>query len=382
MRLKYVCDILDEKRKPIPANQRNQDADVLYDYYGASGRIDTIDGFTIDDHVMLVGEDGANLKLRNLPLVYEVTGKAWINNHAHILKPKTENCFRFVFHAIENEDINSFITGSAQPKLSQENLKNIQIPHPSYDEQCRIADFLDKKCAEIDSLTADVQKEIETLQEYRRSLITEAVTKGLDPNVEMKDSGIPWLGLVPAEWKTSKVKYVAQISTIRALTNDGYIGLENIESWTGKIIESNVDPTGDSIAFKKGDVLFGKLRPYLAKSFVADKDGCGSTEFLVMHPRQIESCYLGYVNKCKPYVDMINESTYGAKMPRANSSFIGNMAVPLPDIKTQLLISAFLDKKCAEIDSVIETKQKQLETLAEYRKSLIYEYVTGKKEVV
>ena len=88
LRLKNVAEILDQFRKPITADQRNQDADVLYDYYGASGVIDKIDGYTIDDHVMLIGEDGANLRMRNLPLMYEVNGKAWINNHAHILKPK------------------------------------------------------------------------------------------------------------------------------------------------------------------------------------------------------------------------------------------------------------------------------------------------------
>ena len=88
LRLKNVADILDQFRKPITTDQRNQDADILYDYYGASGVIDKIDGYTIDDHVMLIGEDGANLRMRNLPLMYEVNGKAWINNHAHILKPK------------------------------------------------------------------------------------------------------------------------------------------------------------------------------------------------------------------------------------------------------------------------------------------------------
>lgn len=175
-RLKEVAQILDEYRKPITADLRNQDAEILYDYYGASGVIDKIDGYTIDDHVMLIGEDGANLKMRNLPLMYEVNGKAWINNHAHILKPYLNMDFYYLFYCLESLDINPYITGSAQPKLSQENLKNIQLPVPPIEEQRQIADYLDKKCAEIDKLIAIKQQKIETLTEYKKSLIYEYVT--------------------------------------------------------------------------------------------------------------------------------------------------------------------------------------------------------------
>ena len=175
-RLKEVAKILDEFRKPITADLRNQDAEVLYDYYGASGIIDRIDGYTIDDHVMLIGEDGANLKMRNLPLMYEVNGKAWINNHAHILKPNLNMDFYYLFYCLESLDINPYITGSAQPKLSQEKLKNIQLPVPSLEEQQQIAAYLDKKCAKIDKLIAIKQKKIETLTEYKKSLIYEYVT--------------------------------------------------------------------------------------------------------------------------------------------------------------------------------------------------------------
>lgn len=175
-RLKEVAQILDEYRKPITADLRNQEADVLYDYYGASGVIDKIDGYTIDDHVMLIGEDGANLRMRNLPLMYEVKGKAWINNHAHILKPNADMNFYYLFYCLESLDINPYITGSAQPKLSQENLKNILLPVPPISEQQQIAEYLDTKCAEIDELISIKQQKIEKLTEYKKSLIYEYVT--------------------------------------------------------------------------------------------------------------------------------------------------------------------------------------------------------------
>ena len=154
IKLKYICSILDQYRKPISADKRSQSGSILYDYYGASGAIDKIDDYTIDDHVMLIGEDGANLRMRNLPLMYEVNGKAWINNHAHILKPTERVDFYYLFYALEGLDINPYITGSAQPKLSQEKLQNIWVPLPDFEEQQEIATYIRSKCAEIDKLIA------------------------------------------------------------------------------------------------------------------------------------------------------------------------------------------------------------------------------------
>ncbi len=176
IKLKYVCEVLDQYRSPITADQRNQNAETLYDYYGASGAIDKIDGYTIDDHVMLIGEDGANLKMRNLPLMYEVNGKAWINNHAHILRPIACMDFYYLLFALEALDINPYITGSAQPKLSQDNLKNIWLPVPSRDEQKEIAEFIREKTAKIDGLINKKKQYLNELESYKKSLIYEYVT--------------------------------------------------------------------------------------------------------------------------------------------------------------------------------------------------------------
>lgn len=176
LRLKQIAYVLDEFRKPISAEMRNQEAEVLYDYYGASGVIDQIDGYTIDDHVMLIGEDGANLRMRNLPLMYEVNGKAWINNHAHIIKPKSDIDFYYLFYALEALDINPYITGSAQPKLNQENLKNIWLPIPTISEQVEIAEYIKKNITRIESLIVIKQHKIEKLNQYKKSVIYEYVT--------------------------------------------------------------------------------------------------------------------------------------------------------------------------------------------------------------
>ena len=176
IKLKYICSILDQYRKPISADKRSQSGSILYDYYGASGAIDKIDDYTIDDHVMLIGEDGANLRMRNLPLMYEVNGKAWINNHAHILKPTERVDFYYLFYALEGLDINPYITGSAQPKLSQEKLQNIWVPLPDFEEQQEIAIYIRSKCAEIDGVIAKKELLVKELESYKKSLIYEVVT--------------------------------------------------------------------------------------------------------------------------------------------------------------------------------------------------------------
>lgn len=195
-------------------------------------------------------------------------------------------------------------------------------------------------------------------------------------NREMSISEEPWINLVPSNWGDNKIKYVAPIHNERAEANNGYIGLENIESWTGKIIPSDSVATGDSVAFRKNDVLFGKLRPYLAKSVLAEKDGCGSTELLVMRPEKINPNYLKYIFLSKTFVDRVDVSTYGAKMPRANNAFIGNLRIPLPPEKEQHAIVTYLDAKCSAIDEAIERHKKIIEKMEEYRTAIISVSVT------
>lgn len=265
-----------------------------------------------------------------------------------------------------------------------QDMKRITIPVPDLAEQHLIAEFLNEKCSEVDSLTADIEKQIKTLQEYKKSVITEAVTKGLDPNVEMKDSGVEWIGIMPKVWSLKPLKHCVNLKTTKSKTKDGYVGLEHIKSWEGRLSSlpnEEAIPEGDTLVFTKGDVLFGKLRPYLAKCFFALHDGSCSTEFLVLKPITINGRFLKFSLLTSSFIDTVNMSTNGVKMPRANWDFIGTIKMPIPDIKEQLVIANFLDTKCAEIDSIVEEKQKQLEIFAQYKQSLIYEYVTGKKAV-
>ena len=172
--LRFVFHNLDYLREPISAEQRER-KNPIYDYYGASGVIDTIDYYNVDDTVLLIGEDGANLRMRNLPLIYKASGKFWVNNHAHILKPISDD-YDYMAMLLEALDYSDFITGSAQPKLSQDNLKKVRLCIPPLNEQKDIASFLNEKCREIDNLISIKLSKIDSLNEYKKSIIYEYVT--------------------------------------------------------------------------------------------------------------------------------------------------------------------------------------------------------------
>jgi restriction endonuclease S subunit len=279
--------------------------------------------------------------------------------------------------------------GTTFIELSNSSLSMVELLTPSINEQKAIANFLDQKTAVIDDLIADKEKLIELLQEKRQAIITEAVTKGLNPNVKMKDSGIEWIGEIPEHWNLRRIRYLANIRNVKASDSDidkTYVGLENIESKTGKLLTNGDDEqqfVGETAnIFKKGDVLFGKLRPYLAKCIIADFDGRCTSELLVLKTTSyILPKYLHFFMLSPKFIDVVNSSTYGAKMPRASWDFIGNLEIPLPSIKEQEDIVEYLTEFISRIDDLISDINTQIQKLKEYRQSLISEAVTGKIDV-
>ncbi len=178
-KLKYELLFLDSKRIPLSAEERGKMVNKEYDYYGASGVIDKVENYIFDDTLILLGEDGANLLTRSTPLAFIASGKFWVNNHAHILKPKKGNIKYFV-NLLESLNYDIYVTGSAQPKLTQENLENIFIPIPKDDEQNQIVQFIECASDKVAQTIFRIEKEVVLLQEYRTSLISEVVTGKID----------------------------------------------------------------------------------------------------------------------------------------------------------------------------------------------------------
>ncbi len=198
-----------------------------------------------------------------------------------------------------------------------------------------------------------------------------------------KDSGIDWLGKLPKNWTLKKLKYHVILINKKhdedLESTKNYIGLENVISWGGEIFNNNDNytPEGISNTFETGNVLFAKLRPYLAKAFVANEDGICSSEFLVFQTKMtFYNQYFLYLLLTDGIIKTINSSTYGSKMPRASWDYIGNIFLPTPEISEQQSIANFLDRETARIDTLIEKKLKFIETLKEKRIALISRAVT------
>ncbi|MCD4787037.1 MAG: restriction endonuclease subunit S, partial [Desulfobacterales bacterium] len=178
-RLKYVIALFDHKRVPLSGEERGKMTNKIYDYYGASGIIDRVDNYIFDGEYILIGEDGANLLARNSPLAFKAIGKFWVNNHAHILKPKYGSLDYFT-NLLESIDYTIWVSGSAQPKLTAENLANIEIVEPPLKDQTMIVQFIEEKTLKIDNYISKIYQKIELLKEYRTALISEAVTGKID----------------------------------------------------------------------------------------------------------------------------------------------------------------------------------------------------------
>lgn len=281
-------------------------------------------------------------------------------------------------------------------------MKNIIIPTPPIDEQKRIAAYLDEQCKKIDEIMADIQNQIDTLEDYKKSVISEAVTKGLDPDTTMKCSGVSHIDSIPSHWKTLKLKYA---STLKGRI--GWQGLRTEEyrdegpylvtgtdfnkgyiNWSSCVHVSKERFEQDkNIQIQENDLLItkdgtiGKIA--MAKECPAEVS-LNSGVFIVRNNRKYK-----YIDKFFYYIILSKQFSLWFELAQHGNSTIKHLTqenfyeftFAYPPIVEQTQIVNFLDDKCEKIDSIIENKKAQLETIENYKKSLIYEYVTGKKEV-
>lgn len=308
-----------------------------------------------------------------------------------IYRIKTKDINRYFHYLLRTElykseyKRNSSGVIESRLRLYTDDFFRIESILPPIEEQTAIAHFLDDKTAKIDQAIAIKQKQIELLKERRQILIHKAVTRGLNPNVKLKDSGVEWIGEIPEHWEVKRLKYVANLVSDKMLSKGNalsYIGMENIESWTGNYISTDTETEGLANYFKQGDILFGKLRPYLAKVFLAKEEGICTTEFLVYrNNNEVFNWYLHLLMLSFEFIKLIDSSTYGSKMPRANSDFIGNQLIPIPPKNEQTEIAEFIETATTKIATTISLKEQEIEKLKEYKMSLIDGVVTGKVRV-
>lgn len=320
----------------------------------------------------------------------------------YVFRAKKYNNIKFLNYVFQTvgfqRELRKYANGILEIRLrvsSSDILKRF-IPFPSEIEQQRIAEFLDRECGKIDGLKADIQAQIDTLEQYKRSVITEAVTHGLNPSAPMKDSGVPWVGNIPKHWNCCSLKY--NYNTISGATPNS----NDISLWDGEIVW--VTPadykTKDVYVFsgarkitykgylscsttliKQGNIIFSKRAPIgsvaINKVELCTSQGCLS---VVRKTGNVNNKYFYYLFS-------VNDETFnlfgsGTTFKEISAKDFLSVKFPLPPLDEQQEIADYLDNKCVEIEQIIADKKSQIETLDGYKKSLIYEYVTGKKEVV
>lgn len=268
-----------------------------------------------------------------------------------------------------------------------QDMKKILIPYPSLSEQEKIAEFLDSQCSEIDAISADIQKEIEILEQYKRSVITEAVTKGLNPDVEMKDSGVPWIGKMPASWTCIKGKYILKYIQKPVKPDDGVITCFRDGEVT---LRSNRREDGFTMADKEigyqgidvGDLVVHGMDGFAGAIGISDSRGKASPVLNVLDSRQNKK-YIMYYLRSMAYGDVFAALATGIRVRSCDLRWnkLSVLLYPVPPLEEQAEIVQYIEDTLNKVNGVISEKKQQLTVIDSYKKSLIYEYVTGKKEV-
>ena len=321
-----------------------------------------------------------------------ITGaKLAINQGCISCVPAIECDIRYYYFilSIYTEQFNLLGSGTTFREISSKDFGNFTVPAPSVSVQEKLADYLDHKCSQIDAIIARQQEVIEKLKAYKLSVITEAVTKGLNPDVPMKESGVEWIGVIPEHWDVMKFGRCATIKS-NLVAPDDYadypqISPDSIEKNSGRILDYKTVKEAGVISwnhlFFKGQVIYSKIRPMLNKVTIAPFDGLCSAD---MYPIETsnDTQFLVYMMLSDYFTSQVGLVTENrVKMPKINQNELSAIMVTIPPQSEQETISKYLSEKCASLDVAIDKKQGLIYKLNAYKKSLIYEVVTGKKEV-
>lgn len=284
-----------------------------------------------------------------------------------------------------NQVFNALGDAGVRSSLNSTELLELSLLLPPIDEQKAIAQYLDRKCSNIDEIMVDIQNQINTLEDYRKSVISETVTRGLNPNVEMKETDMGWIKQVPAKWNISRIASVYELRNEKVSDND-YLPL----SVTMKGVLPQLDTVAKSDAHddrklvRKGDFAINSRSDRRGSCGIAPCDGSISLINTVLCPlTNMNPIYYNWLFHTTEFADEFYKWGHGIVDDLWTTGWqeMKNILIPVPPVQEQEEIAKYLNEKCAEIDSIIEDKKAQLETIENYKKSLIYEYVTGKKKV-
>lgn len=335
-------------------------------------------------HDTLVVKDGATIGkcmyVKSMP--HE---KMLLNEHVYRI-----SCSKFYYYWILSDIAQKWFRvrnqSTAQESITGPTIMNLPIISLSTSEQLHIADYLDEKCGEIDSLIGLQEQMIEKLKAYKQSVITEAVTKGLDPNAKLVPSGIDWIGEIPEGWETIRIKYLLRERKERSET--GEEEPLSMSQKFGLIPTKDMDMIPNMASSFIGakvvyvsDLVFNKLKAHLGVFSVSKYNGLVSPDYAVYYSTgRAELKYLEYLFKTPQCIGEFRKRStgVGAGLTRLYTDDLYSIFIPFPPLSEQHSIASYLDEKCADIARLIALKQRKIESLKDYKKSVIFEAVTGK----
>jgi len=403
-RIKFITTCLDGSRVPLNSEERGRmQGDIPY--WGANNVVDYVNDFIFDEELILLGEDGAPFFDQTKDVAFNVDGKVWPNNHVHVLRPaKSQVAPEFLKYGLNCADFHLYISGSTRDKLNQSDMNEIYIRVCELPEQKQIANFLDHETAKIDTLIEKQQQLIKLLKEKRQAVISHAVTKGLNSNAPMKDSGIEWLGEIPAHWEMSKMRYMFSFDKGLTITKSDLLD-EGVPCVNYGEVHSKygfeVDPTKHFLKCVNNDYLKSAKNSLLLQGdlIFADtsEDMEGSGNFtqsisnqvvfagyhtIIARPK-IRECtrFYAYMMDSIEFRTQIRKAVKGVKVFSITQAILRNSDVWLPPITEQKQITDFLDHQTTKIDELISKAEQAIELIKERRTAFISAAVTGKIDV-
>ena len=339
---------------------------------------------------VLIGRKGATLHIPHY-----ISSKFWNVDTAFNVYSKSIFDLKYYFYCAHVFDYTLYMSQTTLPSMTQTAYENMFLPLPTKEEQYAIANQLDQICSKIDAVLEKTRASIEEYKKLKQAVITQAVTKGIRGDRPMKDSGIEWIGDIPAEWTASKIKYCTEFApscNTSHLSEDSLVTftpMECIKNGYFENREAHFSALSSSYTqYQDGDIVFAKVTPCFENGNIAIMQGLsagvgfGSSELFVIRPQSINTEFIFYYLQndiFKQYACATMTGTGGLK--RVSPTFVRNYSVFIPCNEEQLEIVRYLNEKCSGIEVLIAKKQQYLTEIENYKKSLIYEYVTGKKEV-
>ena len=383
-RLRFLCSI-------TTGNMDTQDNDPegQYPFYVRSPIVEHSNNYTYDNEAVLMAGDGVGAG----KVFHYVNGKYGCHQRVYSMSDFNNVVGKYLYYYLQENFYKKIEESNAKSTVDSVRLpmlKDFPVVFPDVYQQKEIVSYLNSKCANIDEVIKKQQAIIEKLNEYKLSIISEAVIRGLDKKIELKDSGNKFLGQVPIHWSVVKFGRIATVKSnlVSPMEYQDYpqISPDNIDKGSGKLLGYNTVEESGVISwnhlFYTGQIIYSKIRPLLDKVIIAPFDGLCSADMYPIETDCNEFFIVFVILSAYFHAQVALVTDTRVKMPKINQNELSSVVVAIPPVNEQNQIADYLKHKCRRADKIIEQRGKIIDTLQNYKKSIVYEVVTGKREVL